>query len=182
MPRLITLRPADANETVQAWRVALEHKDGPVALILTRQELPEIDQDKYAKASGVEQGAYILSDSENELQLILMGSGSEVHLLLEAQEKLKQESIHARVVSFPSWELFDAQSDEYKQKIFPRNIRKRLAVEAGSPIGWHKYVTDDGDVIGVTKFGESAPGPQVMKEYGFSVENVIAKAKHCLNK
>ena len=180
VPDLTVIRPADANETVQAWRVALEHKDGPVALILTRQELPEIDQDKYAKASGVEQGAYILSDSENELQLILMGSGSEVHLLLEAQEKLKQESIHARVVSFPSWELFDAQSDEYKQKIFPRNIRKRLAVEAGSPIGWHKYVTDDGDVIGVTKFGESAPGPQVMKEYGFSVENVIAKAKALL--
>ena len=180
VPDLTVIRPADANETVQAWRVALEHKDGPVALILTRQELPEIDQDKYAKASGVEQGAYILSDSENELQLILMGSGSEVHLLLEAQEKLKQESIHARVVSFPSWELFDGQSDEYKQKVFPKNIRKRLAVEAGSPIGWHKYVTDDGDVIGVTKFGESAPGPQVMKEYGFSVENVIAKAKALL--
>ncbi len=177
VPNLTVIRPADANETVQAWRVALEHKDGPVALILTRQELPEIDQDKFAKASGVEQGAYILSDSENDPQIILMGSGSEVQLLLEAQEKLKAESINARVVSFPSWELFDEQSEEYKQKVFPKNIRKRLAVEAGSPIGWHKYVTDDGDVIGVTKFGESAPGPQVMKEYGFSVENVIAKAK-----
>jgi transketolase len=180
VPNLTVIRPADANETIQAWRVALEHNDGPFALILTRQELPEIDQDKFAKASGVEQGAYILSDSESEPQIILMGSGSEVQLLLKAQEKLKAESINARVVSFPSWELFDQQSDDYKQKVFPKNIRRRLAVEAGSPIGWHKYITDDGDVIGITKFGESAPGDQVMKEYGFSVENVIAKAKRLL--
>ena len=180
VPNLTVIRPADANETVQAWRITLEHSGGPVALILTRQELPEFDQDKYAKAAGVEQGAYILSDCENEPQLILMGSGSEVHLLLEAQEKLKQESIYARVISFPSWELFDQQSQEYKQKVLPKNIRKRLAVEAGSPIGWCKYVTDDGDVIGITKFGESAPGDQVMKEYGFSVENVMERAKALL--
>ncbi|MEO8111954.1 MAG: transketolase [Ginsengibacter sp.] len=174
------IRPADANETAQAWRVALEHSGGPVALILTRQNLPIIDQDKFAKATNVEKGAYILSDCEGEAQLILMGSGSEVHLLLEAQEKLKEESIKARVVSFPSWELFDLQSADYKEKVLPKKIRKRLAVEAGSPIGWCKYVTDDGDVIGITKFGESAPGEQVMKEYGFSVENVIAKAKSLL--
>ena len=181
VPNVTVIRPADANETIQAWVAALEHNDGPVAIILSRQELPEIDQDKYAKASGVEKGAYILSDCENEPQLILMGSGSEVHLLMEAQEKLKKESISSRVVSFPSWELFDAQSDEYKQKVLPKNIRKRLAVEAGSPIGWCKYVTDEGNVIGINKFGESAPGPQVMKEYGFSVENVIAKAKELLS-
>jgi len=180
VPNLTVIRPADANETVQAWVATLEHKDGPVALVLTRQELPEIDQDKYAKASGLQQGAYILSDCENEPQLILMGSGSEVHLLLEAQEKLKGESISARVVSFPSWELFDQQPEEYKQKILPKNVRKRLAVEAGSPIGWCKYVTDEGDVIGITTFGESAPGKQVMKEYGFSVENIIQKAKDLL--
>ena len=177
VPNVMVIRPADANETVQAWRVALEHSGGPVALILTRQELPIIDQDKYAKASGLEKGAYILSDCDGEPQLILMGTGSEVHLLLEAQEKLKADSIHARVVSFPSWELFDKQDDAYKQKVFPKNIRKRLAVEAGSPIGWCKYVTDEGDVIGITKFGESAPGDEVMKEYGFSVANVIARAK-----
>ena len=109
-----------------------------------------------------------------------MGTGSEVHLLLEAQEKLKAESISARVVSFPSWELFEKQDEAYKQKVFPKNIRKRLAVEAGSPIGWHKYVTDEGDIIGITKFGESAPGDVVLKEYGFSVENVIAKSKALL--
>ena len=180
VPNLTIIRPADANETAQAWRVALEHSGGPVALILTRQNVPTIDQEKYAKAINVEKGAYILSDCEDEPQLILMGSGSEVHLLLEAQEKLKSESINTRVVSFPSWELFDTQSAEYKEKIFPKKIRKRLAVEAGSPIGWCKYVTDDGDVIGINKFGESAPGEEVMKEYGFSVENVIAKAKALL--
>ncbi|MDP4286076.1 MAG: transketolase [Bacteroidota bacterium] len=180
VPNLTVIRPGDANETVQAWRVTLEHSGGPVALILTRQELPEFDQDKYAKAAGVEQGAYILSDCEKEPQLILMGSGSEVHLLLEAQEKLKQESIHARVVSFPSWELFDKQSQEYQQKVLPKNIRKRVAVEAGSPIGWGKYATDEGVVIGVSTFGESAPGNVVMKEYGISVENVIVKAKALL--
>ncbi|QEC69150.1 transketolase [Panacibacter ginsenosidivorans] len=180
VPNLIVIRPADANETAQAWRIALEHSGGPVALILTRQELPVIDQDKYAKASGLEQGAYILSDCNGVPQLILIGTGSEVHLLLEAQEKLKTESIEARVVSFPCWELFDEQSEEYKLKIFPKSIRKRLAVEAGSPIGWCKYVTDEGDVIGITKFGESAPGDQVMKEYGFSVKNIIERAKALL--
>ncbi|MEO9003417.1 MAG: transketolase C-terminal domain-containing protein, partial [Ginsengibacter sp.] len=180
VPDLTVIRPADANETAQAWRVALEHKGGPVALILTRQNVPTIDQEKYAKAVNVEKGAYILSDCEGEPQLILMGTGSEVHLLLEAQEKLKQESIKARVVSFPCWELFDAQSAEYKEQVFPKKIRKRLAVEAGSPIGWCKYVTDDGDVIGITKFGESAPGEEVMAEYGFTAENVIKKAKALL--
>ena len=180
VPHVTVIRPADANETAQAWRVTLEHSGGPVALILSRQDLPIIDQNKFAKATNVEKGAYILSDCEGDPQLILMGSGSEVHLLLEAQEKLKQESIKVRVVSFPSWELFDTQSEEYKEKVLPKKIRKRLAVEAGSPIGWCKYVTDDGDVIGIDKFGESAPGNEVMKEYGFSVENVIAKGKALL--
>ncbi len=180
VPNLMVIRPADANETVQAWRVAIERTDGPVAIILTRQELPIIDQEKFAKALELEMGAYILSDSEKDPQIILMGSGSEVHLLLEAQEKLKEESIPVRVVSFPSWELFEAQSDDYKQKVFPKSIRKRLAVEAGSPIGWSKYTTDEGDVIAVTKFGESAPGEEIMKEYGFSLENVIERAKALL--
>ena len=180
VPNLMVIRPADANETVQAWRVAIEHTSGPVAIILTRQELPIIDQEKFTKASELEKGAYVLSDSEKDPQIILMGSGSEVHLLLEAQEKLKEESILVRVVSFPSWELFEAQSDDYKQKVFPKSIRKRLAVEAGSPIGWCKYVTDEGDIIAVTKFGESAPGDEIMKEYGFSLENVIERAKALL--
>jgi transketolase len=177
IPNVTLIRPADANETVQAWRVALEHSGGPVVLILTRQELPVIDQDKYAKAAGLEKGAYILSDSEKLPQIILIGTGSEVQLLLKVQERLKQESIGARVVSMPSWELFDKQDENYKQQVFPKNIRKRLAVEAGSPIGWIKYVTDEGEIQGITKFGESAPGDEVMKEYGFSVENILTKAK-----
>lgn len=180
VPDVTVIRPADANETAQAWCAALEHSGGPVCIILTRQNVPTIDQDKYAKATNVEKGAYILSDSEGEPQVILMGSGSEVHLLLEAQEKLKSESVNARVVSFPSWELFDAQDAAYKEKVLPKKMRKRLAVEAGSPIGWCKYVTDDGDVIGINKFGESAPGEEVMKEYGFSVENVVARTKALL--
>lgn len=180
VPNLMVLRPADANETVQAWRVALEHKTGPVALILSRQNLPIIDQQKYTKATNLERGAYILSDVNGTPDLILIGSGSEVHLLIEAQEKLKSESINARVVSFPCWELFDEQDDEYKESVFPRSVRKRLAVEAGSPLGWCKYTTDEGAVIGVTKFGESAPGEVLMEEYGFSVKNVIEKAKGLL--
>lgn len=177
IPNLTVIRPADANETAQAWRVALEHKDGPVAVILTRQGLPVIDQDKYEKATALEKGAYILSDSDDIPQVILIGTGSEVHLLIKAQAQLKEQSIHSRVVSMPSWELFEKQKDDYKEKIFPKNIRKRLAVEAGSPLGWHKYVTDEGDILGINRFGESAPGDEVMKEFGFTVENIIARVK-----
>jgi transketolase len=179
IPNLTVIRPADANETVQAWRVALEHKGGPVAIILSRQKLPVIDQEKYPKASELEQGAYILSDAENA-QLILIATGSEVSLALKAQDKLKEESIASRVVSMPSWELFEKQDATYKEKVLPKAIRKRISIEAASPLGWHKYVTDEGEVIGISKFGESAPGDIVMKEYGFSVENVVAKAKSLL--
>jgi len=176
IPDLTVIRPADANETVQAWRVALEHNDGPVALILTRQEITIIDQEKYTKASEVEKGAYILSESETTPEIILIGTGSEVELLLLAQQRLEKLQIAARVVSMPSWELFQKQDARYKQQVFPKNIRKRLAVEAGSSLGWREYVTDEGDVIGIDRFGESAPGEEVMREYGFSVENVVMKA------
>ena len=180
VPNIMVIRPADANETAQAWRVAIEHTDGPVALILTRQGIPVIDQEKYTNAVELEKGAYILSEAEKTPQLILMGSGSEVHLLIAVQTKLKEQNIAGRVVSMPSWELFEKQSRVYKEKVFPKALRKRLAVEAGSPVGWHKYVTDEGDVIGIDKFGESAPGEQIMKEYGFTVENVVEKAKGLL--
>jgi len=177
VPNVTVIRPADANETVQAWRVAMEHAGGPVALILTRQGIPVIDQEKYTKAIELEKGAYILSDSETQPDIILIGTGSEVQLLLAAQQKLKEQNIAARVVSMPSWELFEKQDKAYKEKILPGSLRKRLAVEAGSPLGWHKYVTDEGDVIGITRFGESAPGEEVMKAYGFTVENVVEKAR-----
>lgn len=181
VPNLIVIRPADANETVAAWRAALEHSGGPVALVLTRQELPVIDQEKYTLAKELKKGAYILSDSEKTPQIILIGTGSEVHLLLEAQEKLKAKNVAARVVSMPSWELFEKQTTAYKERIFPKELRKRLAVEAGSPLGWHQYVTDEGDIIGINKFGESAPGEEVFNEYGFSVENVVKRAMALLS-
>ena len=182
VPNMTVIRPADANETAQAWRVAIEHKDGPVAIVLTRQGIPIIDQQKYAKAKNLEKGAYILSDSEGEPDLILIASGSEVQLILGVQEELKKNNIEARVVSMPCWNLFDQQSDAYREKVFPKNIRKRLAVEAGSSLGWMKYTTDDGDVIGIEKFGESAPGEEVMKEYGFTVENLLKRAHALLSK
>jgi transketolase len=177
VPNMIVIRPADANETVQAWRVAIEHSSGPVAIILTRQKVPVIDQEKYTNASELEKGAYILSDSKSKPDIILIATGSEVQLILEAQQKLKEENIAARVVSMPSWELFEKQDKSYKEKVFPKSIRKRLAVEAGSPLGWLKYTTDEGDIIGITQFGESAPGEEVMSEYGFKVENVVKRAK-----
>ncbi|MDB5024418.1 MAG: tkt [Mucilaginibacter sp.] len=180
IPNITVIRPADANETAQAWRVAIAHKDGPVVLVFTRQGLPIIDQDKYGKATELEKGAYILSDSEKIPQVILMATGSEVSLIMQAQAKLLEQGIQARVVSMPSWELFEKQDAAYKEKVFPKAIRKRLAVETGSPLGWHKYVTDEGDIIAMHTFGESAPAEDLFKEFGFTVENVVSKAKALL--
>lgn len=181
VPNMTVIRPADANETAQAWRVALQHRGGPVALVLTRQEIPIIDQKKYAKAKKLEKGAYILADAEGVPDIILIASGSEVHLILEAQRQLKKRKIAARVVSMPCWSLFDAQSAAYRESVLPRNICIRIAVEAGSSIGWMKYVGTDGAVIGIDHFGESAPGTEVMEEYGFSVAHVLKKAKTLLS-
>ena len=176
IPNITLIRPADANETSHAWRVALEHKDGPVVLILTRQGLPIIDQKKYTPAAALEKGAYIVSDSENP-DLILIGTGSELSLVLSAQSKLTEQGISTRVVSMPSWELFEKQSKEYKEIVFPKTLKKRLAVEAGSALGWHKYITDEGDMIAMSGYGESAPAADLYKEFGFTVENVVERAK-----
>jgi transketolase len=180
IPNITVIRPADANETACAWRVALEHKTGPTVLVFTRQGLPIIDQDKYGTADNLEKGAYILSDSDKIPEVILVATGSEVPLILQAQEKLKEEGIAARVVSMPSWELFEKQSDAYKEKVFPKAIKKRLAVEMASPLGWHKYVTDEGDTLCMTTFGESAPAEDLYKYFGFTVDNVVKKAKALL--
>lgn len=181
VPDLTLIRPADANETAHAWRVALKHSGGPVAIALTRQGIPVLDQNQYAKAENLEKGAYILSDSEKTPELILIATGSEVHLILEVQAELKKSGIAARVVSMPSWNLFDKQPAQYREQVLPKNIRKRLAVEAGSPVGWEKYVTESGSVIGINRFGESAPGQELMKEFGFSVDAVLKKAKELLS-
>ncbi len=181
IPNILLIRPADANETAQAWRVALEHTDGPVILVLTRQGLPVIDQKKYGEATQLEKGAYIISDPETQAEIILIATGSEVALIMEAQKKLTEDGIAVRVVSMPSWELFEKQDDAYKEKIFPKTIRKRLAVEAASPLGWHKYVTDEGAILAMHSFGESAPAEDLYKEFGFTVENVVATAKRLLH-
>ncbi len=180
IPNITVIRPADANETTQAWRVAIEHRDGPVLIVLTRQGLPVIDQTKYGNASQLEKGAYILSDSAENPKLILMATGSEVPLIMEAQAKLKEQGIPTRVVSMPSWELFEKQDKAYQQKVFPAAIRKRLAVETASPLGWHKYVTDEGAIIAMNGYGESAPAGELMKLFGFTVENVVNKAKEII--
>jgi transketolase len=180
IPNVTLIRPADANETAHAWRVAMEHKGGPTILIFTRQGLPILDQDKYGKAELLEKGAYILSDSEKTPEVILIATGSEVALIMQAQAKLAEEGIAARVVSMPSWELFEKQDAAYKEKVLPKAIKKRLAVEMASPMGWHKYTTDEGDTLCMTTFGESAPAEELYKYFGFTVDNVVKKAKALL--
>jgi transketolase len=182
IPNNTVLRPADANETAVAWKFAIEHKGGPTVLIFTRQGLPIIDQDKYGKATNLVKGAYVLSEPETAAQLILIGTGSEVSLALSAQAKLKEEGIAARVVSMPSWELFEKQDAAYKESVLPKALKKRLAIEAGSELGWHKYITDEGDTVTMPGFGESAPAEELNKHFGFTIENVVNKAKAVLGK
>jgi transketolase len=180
IPNLTLIRPADANETAAAWRVAIEHRTGPVALALTRQKLPIIDRARYAPAENLSRGAYVLAENASKPQLILIGTGSEVQHVIGAYEQLAAEGIKVRVVSMPSWELFEQQSPEYHETVFPTSVKKRLAVEAGIPMGWTAYVGDEGAVLGITKFGASAPAEVLMKEYGFTLANVIARAKKLL--
>ncbi|MEM9673713.1 MAG: transketolase [Bacteroidota bacterium] len=177
IPNMVTIRPADANETAHAWRVAIEYKDGPVAIVLTRQGIPVIDYQHCAGPQSLEKGAYVLKDANDIPQLILIASGSEVQLALEAQQQLATEGIHARVVSMPSWELFEKQDDSYKESVFPKSIRKRISIEAGVTLGWQKYITDEGVAIGIDTYGESAPGKKLMQEFGFTTENVVKHAK-----
>jgi transketolase len=183
IPRLVVIRPGDANETAVAWRVAIESRAHPVALVLTRQNVPTLDRSRFAPADGLRRGAYVLADAPGaKSDIILIGTGSEVALVLAAQEKLAEQKIHARVVSMPSWELFDQQPQDYRETVFPRSLRARLAVEAALPQGWHRYVGDGGDVLGVERFGASAPGNLVMEKYGFTVGRVVERATALLRK
>jgi transketolase len=182
VPNLTVLRPADANETLHSWKIAMSRNKGPVALILSRQKLPTLDQNIYPSAANVEKGAYILKDSDGTPDLILIASGSEVSLILEAQKQLSSEGIKARVVSMPSWDLFDYQDQSYRDSVLPPHIKKRVAVEAGVTFGWYKYVGLDGDVIGIDTFGDSGEGTAVMKHFGFTVENVVERSKAVLSK
>jgi transketolase len=182
IPKLVTIRPADANETAQAWRFAVTH-DGPTALILSRQNLPTIDRSVYAGAEELTKGAYVLADmGEGAPELILMATGSEVGLIMSAAGRLAAEGVNVRVVSFPSWELFAAQPQDYQDQVFPPEIKKRLSVEAGVSYGWRRWVGDEGKIIGIDRFGESAPGGLVMEKFGFTVEHVIEEAMALLKK
>jgi transketolase len=182
IPKMITIRPADANETAEAWRVIMPMQNQPVALVLTRQNVPTFDRSKYASADGLAKGAYILADSPGTPDVILIGTGSEVQLCVGAYEQLTSEGVKARVVSMPSWELFERQSTEYKSAIFPREVRARLAVEAAASLGWSKYVGPDGDTVTHDEYGASAPYKDILKHFGFTVENVVAKARELIKK
>jgi transketolase len=177
IPQLYVIRPADANEVAEAWRVIMTGHERPVALILSRQPLPTFDRTRYASAAGLHKGAYVLADSDGAPDVILMGTGSEVHLCVEAHEQLKAEGIKSRVVSMPCWEIFERQSDEYKESVLPNSVRARVAIETGTNLGWHKFVGLDGRIIARREFGASAPLKELLKQFGFTVEKVVAEAR-----
>ena len=179
IPQFTVVRPCDANETTEAWREAVQHH-GPIMLVLSRQNLPTLDRTKYGAASGLRRGGYVLADSNGLPDVILIATGSEVQHAVAAYEQMTGEGLKVRVVSMPSTNLFDGQDQEYRDAVLPPTVRKRLAIEAAHPMTWYKYVGLDGDIIGIEKFGASAPADVVFKEYGFTAENVVARAKALL--
>ena len=183
IPGLTVIRPADANETAEAWRYALEQKSGPIALALTRQNLPTLDRSTFAPADDLSRGAYILSDTEGKRpDVIVIASGSEVHVALEAAEKLRQKGTAVRVVNMASWELFDKQPDAYRNKVLPPEITARVAIETGVPQGWHRYVGDMGEIVGMNRFGASAPYKVLFEKFGFTADHVVKKAVELVGK
>ena len=183
IPGLVDMRPCDANEVVEAWRVIIEMKHEPVALILSRQALPTLDRTKYAPASGLRRGAYILSDAaDGKPQVLLLATGSEVPLCVGAQEALKKQGVEARVISMPSWKLFEDQDEAYRESVIPSNIRARVSVEQAARFSWERYVGLDGARIGMRTFGESAPLQKLMQKFGFTVDAVVAAALEQINK
>jgi transketolase len=183
VPNIVVLRPGDANETTEAWRIAMNTPKSPVCLILSRQALPIFDQSTMGSArEGVAKGAYVLSEADGGTpQLILIATGSEVSLALDSQKALQAEGVATRVVSMPSWELFEKQDKAYREQVLPPTVRKRVSIEAGSPIGWSKYTTDEGTNISMNRFGESAPADYLFKEFGFTVDNVVKVAHGVLS-
>lgn len=183
IPNAIVLRPADATEVTEAWKTALLNENGPVILVLTRQNVPVLDRTKYPAAEGVSRGAYVLADpAEGEPEVILMATGSEVSLALGAYEDLSKRGIKARVVSMPSWALFERQDAEYKNSVLPSHIKTRISIEAASPLGWDRYVGPEGDIIGINRFGASAPYKTIYEKLGLTVENISARAIALINK
>jgi transketolase len=183
MPNMLILRPGDANEVVEAYKLILQHAHGPSTLVLTRQAVPTLDRTKYAPASGVAKGGYVLADAaDGKPDVILMASGSELSLCVDAYEKLKGEGVKARVVSMPSWELFEQQDAAYKASVLPPDVSARVAVEMASPFGWERYTGTKGKILGMRRFGASAPLKDLLKKFGFSADNVVAAAREALGK
>ncbi len=183
MPGLMLIRPADANEVVEAWKVVMQLEHEPAALVLSRQAVPTFDRSKYGAASGLAKGGYILADAaDGKPEVILMATGTEVYLCINAYEQLKTEGIKARVVSIPSWGLFDGQSDEYKAKVLPPDVKARVAVEQAATFGWSQYVGPAGTIVGMRRFGASAPIKDLQKKFGFTTENVVAAARKAIGK
>ena len=181
IPNLTLIRPADANETAVAWRVALETREKPVLLALSRQDLTTFDRDRYAPADGLRRGAYVLEDTKDRApQLILIATGSEVGLIAKAAERLRAEGVAVRCVSMPSWDLFEAQPKAYRDDVLPPAAKKRLAVELGVSQGWERYVGESGAMLGISHFGASAPADVLLREFGFTVDDVVARAKALL--
>ncbi|HEU0078541.1 MAG TPA: transketolase C-terminal domain-containing protein, partial [Longimicrobiaceae bacterium] len=181
IPGLVDLRPADAAETTEAWRFLMEYREGPAFLALTRQAVPNLDRNLFAPASGLVRGAYVLADAEGgRPDVLLIASGSEVEVAMAARERLRGEGIQARVVSMPSWALFSRQPREYRDEVLPPEVVARVAVEAASPMGWHRWVGTEGQVVGISHFGASAPAKSIFHELGFTAENVAAKARQAL--
>jgi len=178
VPGLITLRPADANEVVEAWRAIMPLRHQPVALVLSRQNLPTIDRQKYASAAGVARGAYVLCDAPGGApEVLLIATGSEVSLCVAAFERLAVEGVRARVISMPSWELFEQQDDEYRAGVLPPDVLARVAVEQASTFGWERYVGTGGAIIGMRTFGASAPLKELQKKFGFTPDHLVATAR-----
>lgn len=177
IPNMNVIRPADGNETRVAWEVALESEHTPTSLVLTRQNLPTLDVDKQTVENGVRKGAYIVFETEQQLEYLLLASGSEVNLAVEAAKELEQQGKGVRVISMPNWYAFEQQSSEYKESILPSDVTKRIAIEMASPLGWHKYVGIEGKVIGINSFGASAPGDLVVEKYGFTKENILKQVR-----
>jgi transketolase len=183
IPGLITLRPADANEVVEAYRFIMQLRHQPAVLALSRQALPTLDRNKYAPAAGVARGAYVLADAPGaNPEVILIASGSEVILALQAHEEMLAEGIRSRVVSMPSWEIFDHQTQEYRESVLPPSVKARVAIEQASTLGWAQYVGDAGRVIGMKTFGASAPLKELQRKFGFEPDRVAAVAKELLGR
>jgi transketolase len=182
IPNLWFVRPADANETAWAWKVALERTDGPVALSLSRQKVPTLDRSDLAPASGLERGAYTLWESGSSPDLILIGTGAEVGLTLEAGRKLAADGTAVRVVSMPCWELFEQQPSAYRDEVLPPEVKARLSVEPGVSLGWERWVGDRGASVSLEHFGASAPGTTVLEQFGYNLDNVVARASALLER